>query len=89
MLLLDEPLTNLDEAGEKWYSKMLEDFSGGRTIIVCSNMNKQEYEFLPTKTPASPNQKLLFTDKKSKADKFYFAPLKMEKEFFCTSHSCY
>ena len=42
LLLLDEPLTNLDEAGEKWYAKMLNDFSGGRTVIVCSNMNEKE-----------------------------------------------
>ena len=45
LLLLDEPLTNLDEAGEKWYTKMLEDFSGERTVIVCSNMNNKEYSF--------------------------------------------
>jgi ABC-type multidrug transport system ATPase subunit len=45
LLLLDEPLTNLDEAGEKWYAKMLEDFSGNRTVIVCSNMNDKEYSF--------------------------------------------
>lgn len=45
LLLLDEPLTNLDEAGEKWYAKMLDDYSGGRTVIVCSNMNEKEYSF--------------------------------------------
>lgn len=45
LLLLDEPLTNLDEAGEKWYAKMLGDFSNGRTVIVCSNMNEKEYSF--------------------------------------------
>lgn len=45
LLLLDEPLTNLDEAGEKWYAKMLGDFSGGRTVVVCSNMNEKEYGF--------------------------------------------
>jgi len=45
LLLLDEPLTNLDEAGEKWYAKMLSDFSGSRTVVVCSNMNEKEYGF--------------------------------------------
>lgn len=45
LLLLDEPLTNLDEAGEKWYANMFTEFSNGRTVIVCSNMNEKEYGF--------------------------------------------
>ena len=45
LLLLDEPLTNLDEEGEKWYTKMLGDFSAGRTVVVCSNMNEKEFGF--------------------------------------------
>ena len=45
LLLLDEPLSNLDEAGEKFYSQMLNDFSAGRTVVVCSNMNEKEFGF--------------------------------------------
>jgi ABC-type multidrug transport system ATPase subunit len=56
LLLLDEPLTNLDEEGEKWYAKMLEDFSTGRTVIVCSNMNDKEYGFC--------NRKILLSESK-------------------------
>ena len=49
LLLLDEPLTNLDEAGEKFYSQMLRDFSAGRTVVVCSNMNEKEFAFCERK----------------------------------------
>jgi ABC-type multidrug transport system ATPase subunit len=56
LLLLDEPLTNLDEAGEKWYAKMLEDFSGERTVIVCSNMNDKEYGFCNRKIQLSESK---------------------------------
>ena len=56
LLLLDEPLTNLDEAGEKWYAKMLGDFSNGRTVIVCSNMNEKEYGFCSRKIELSESK---------------------------------
>jgi ABC-type multidrug transport system ATPase subunit len=56
LLLLDEPLTNLDEAGEKWYSKMLNEFSGERTVIVCSNMNEKEYGFCNRKLQLSESK---------------------------------
>jgi ABC-type multidrug transport system ATPase subunit len=45
LLLLDEPLSNLDEQGATWYQQMLRDFSGDRTVVVCSNMNEKEFEF--------------------------------------------
>jgi len=45
LLLLDEPLSNLDEQGDSWYEKMIKDFCSERTVVVCSNMNKKEYEF--------------------------------------------
>jgi ABC-type multidrug transport system ATPase subunit len=45
LLLLDEPLSNLDEQGATWYEQMLKYFSGERTIVVCSNMNEKEYGF--------------------------------------------
>ena len=45
LLLLDEPLTNLDDTGKKWYLKTVEEFMNDRTIIVCSNHQNDEYAF--------------------------------------------
>jgi len=45
LLLMDEPLSNLDQAGYKWYAEMAEKFSNGRTVLVCSNMVKDETYF--------------------------------------------
>ncbi|MBK5286642.1 MAG: ATP-binding cassette domain-containing protein, partial [Bacteroidia bacterium] len=45
LLLLDEPLSNLDEQGELWYQQMVKDFSLERTVVVCSNMNEKEFGF--------------------------------------------
>lgn len=44
LLLLDEPLTNLDQQGLLWYQQLIRDFSTDRCIIVASN-NLSEYEF--------------------------------------------
>ena len=43
LLLLDEPLSNLDDEGEKFYLQMFNDFSAGRTVVVCSNMDEKEF----------------------------------------------
>lgn len=45
MLLLDEPTSNLDSKAVDWYQNLIGDYGGQRTIIVCSNLLKQEYEF--------------------------------------------
>ncbi len=45
LLLLDEPCSNLDSIGVRWYNEMVRDYSGGRTVIVASNQNKDEYSF--------------------------------------------
>jgi ABC-type multidrug transport system ATPase subunit len=45
LLLLDEPCTNLDKEGVEWYQKLINSHSDSRLIIVCSNQQKQEYEF--------------------------------------------
>lgn len=36
-LLLDEPATNLDEAGVRWYRQLLENHLGARLLVVSSN----------------------------------------------------
>lgn len=42
ILLLDEPLSNLDKAGEDWYLQMMNQFTAGRTVIICSNHHPVE-----------------------------------------------
>ena len=43
-LLLDEPTTNLDEAGIHLYKSLISKYTTNRLVIVCSN-DKNEYEF--------------------------------------------
>ncbi len=45
VLLLDEPATNLDPAGVHWYRKLVEEYAEQRLVIVCSNHQREEYEF--------------------------------------------
>lgn len=44
VLLLDEPTTNLDEAGVNWYLELVRRYSENRIVIICSNQMR-EYEF--------------------------------------------
>lgn len=43
-ILLDEPCTNLDEAGIQLYQQLITRFCAGRMVIVSSN-DRQEYSF--------------------------------------------
>lgn len=45
ILLLDEPTSNLDSKAVEWYQELINDFGKERTIVVCSNLLKQEYAF--------------------------------------------
>ncbi len=45
ILLLDEPISNLDKKGILWYQSLLKDFSQNRIVIVASNEKKEEYPF--------------------------------------------
>jgi ABC-type multidrug transport system ATPase subunit len=45
LLLLDEPITNLDQAGTDWYLNLINEFSKNRTVIICSNLQHLETEF--------------------------------------------
>lgn len=42
LLLIDEPFTNLDEDSKKWYSDLLNSVKENKTIIICSNYQKEE-----------------------------------------------
>ena len=45
IVLLDEPLTNLDSAAKSWYHDLVEEFGNDKTLIVFSNMQEEEYNF--------------------------------------------
>lgn len=45
ILFLDEPTTNLDSKVIVWYKELIETYAKQKTIIVCSNSLKDEYEF--------------------------------------------
>lgn len=42
LLLLDEPLSNLDKEGEKWFGDLLSIEGDQRTVIICSNRHPGE-----------------------------------------------
>lgn len=45
LLLLDEPLSNLDKNAGLWYKQMVELYTGNRTVLVCSNAIEDEHYF--------------------------------------------
>lgn len=45
LLLLDEPLSNLDASGTAWYQSLIAEFGKSKTIIVCSNNQNDEIAF--------------------------------------------
>jgi ABC-type multidrug transport system ATPase subunit len=44
VILLDEPLSNLDKNGTTWYLDLVQQFTSDRLVIICSNQ-EQEYSF--------------------------------------------
>jgi len=48
LLLLDEPSTNLDTQGLSWYLKLIQQYSPGRILVICSN-DPREYDFCEKK----------------------------------------
>lgn len=45
IILLDEPTSNLDPEGKKWYRMLVENYIQDRTLIVASNFLEEEYFF--------------------------------------------
>jgi ABC-type multidrug transport system ATPase subunit len=45
LLLLDEPVINLDKIGVEWYKNLVSNYAKEKTIIVCSNKIKDEYDY--------------------------------------------
>jgi ABC-type multidrug transport system ATPase subunit len=45
LILLDEPLSNLDMAGYEWYTRVISELSPDKIIIVCSNQVSEESFF--------------------------------------------
>jgi ABC-type multidrug transport system ATPase subunit len=54
LLLLDEPLSNLDEDGYEWYKSVTEKYLGNRIVIVCTNQVKEEAFFCNRKFSVIP-----------------------------------
>lgn len=49
VVLLDEPSSNLDAKGLKWYRSLMDTFGKGRCIVVASNHLEAEYDFCSRK----------------------------------------
>ncbi len=45
LLLLDEPTMNLDRQGIEWYIDLTANLRKGRTLVICSNLEKEETAF--------------------------------------------
>lgn len=45
IILLDEPISNLDKKGIAWYKDLANTYSKNKLVIVCSNNIKDEYFF--------------------------------------------
>lgn len=45
VLLLDEPVSNLDKSAIDWYKQLISTYTKERTVIVCSNAITEEYFF--------------------------------------------
>ena len=53
LLLLDEPVSNLDREAIGWYRRLVEECTPDRTVLVCSNAIAEEYSFCTTRLDIS------------------------------------
>jgi ABC-type multidrug transport system ATPase subunit len=49
VLLLDEPISNLDKNAINWYHNLISNYTQDRIVIVCSNAITEEYFFCDKK----------------------------------------
>ena len=45
LLLLDEPLSNLDKEGVQWYDNLMRQYINNKTVIIASNNIEDEIKF--------------------------------------------
>lgn len=45
IVLLDEPCSNLDAIAIQWYKNLVSEYAKNKMVIVCSNNQKDEFEF--------------------------------------------
>lgn len=45
IILLDEPVSNLDKNAINWYNQLVQNYKNNRLFIVCSNQIKEEHTF--------------------------------------------
>lgn len=45
LLLLDEPVSNLDKNAIDWYNQLVQKYAAHKTIVICSNSVKEEFQF--------------------------------------------
>jgi len=45
IVLLDEPCSNLDATAIQWYNNLVQEFAKNKMVIVCSNNQKDEFDF--------------------------------------------
>jgi ABC-type multidrug transport system ATPase subunit len=45
LLLLDEPVSNLDRDAISWYKNLIQNYTTNRTVLVCSNNIDEEFFF--------------------------------------------
>lgn len=45
ILLLDEPISNLDTSATNWYNNLLGEFAKDKLVLICSNQGHEEHGF--------------------------------------------
>lgn len=45
LLLLDEPLSNLDKEGVTWFDNLMKQYISKKTVIIASNNIEDEIKF--------------------------------------------